>query len=80
MDTATLIGTSGATIILIAFVLNQLGKWKNEDLIYDIFNLVGSGLLVAYAILLSSWPFLVLNGVWGLVSLKDVYADLRRKK
>lgn len=74
-----LIGTLGATLILIAFVLNQIHVWKDDDLRYDIVNVVGAALLVAYAILLRSWPFAVLNGVWTLVSLRDVFMDVRRQ-
>ncbi len=76
----TLIGSSGACLILIAFILEQTHRWKDTDLKYDAVNLLGSGLLIAYAVLLNSYPFLVLNGVWALVSLRDVIVDIRRKK
>ncbi len=72
------IGSTGAALILLAFVLGQLHKWKDTYFVYDFVNLVGSGLLIWYAILLSSWPFLVLNGVWALVSLRDCVSDLKR--
>lgn len=72
MDSTTLIGTAGAAIILIAFIQNQRNKWKQTDLIYDGMNTLGSAILCSYAVLLQSWPFLVLNGVWLLVSAKDV--------
>ena len=78
MIEAVYIGSTGAGLILLAFVLGQLHKWKDTYFIYDFVNLVGSVLLIWYAILLSSWPFLVLNGVWALVSLRDVVTDLRR--
>lgn len=55
-DTTTIIGTSSALILLAAFVLNQIKKWKN-DYVIDAFNFVGSLLLVIYAIILSSVPF-----------------------
>ncbi len=71
-----LIGISGAAIILVAFLLNQLNKWKNDSFIYDFANFIGSLLLVIYAILLSSYPFLILNGVWAAFSLKDVVRKL----
>lgn len=74
-----LIGTLGATLILIAFVLNQLHVWKDDEFRYDIVNVLGAALLVVYAILLRSWPFAVLNGVWTLVSLRDAINDVRRK-
>ena len=78
MDTTTLIGTTGATLILIAFIMNQMHRWKDTDLIYDFTNFIGSALLVAYAVLLNSTPFLVLNSVWAAVSLKDVILYLKK--
>lgn len=78
MTFATTIGVLGAAMLLLAFILNQLHIWKDEYFIYDLCNMIGGGLLVWYALLLSSYPFAVLNGVWGLVSLKDVITDYRR--
>lgn len=72
MDTTTLIGVFGAGLVLIAFILNQFGTLDHDDKLYDGMNLVGSALLVWYAVLLSSWPFLALNTVWLVVSLKDL--------
>ena len=74
-----LIGFTGMLLILIAFFLNQTGKWDKEDLIYDFVNLAGALLLVLYAIILSSIPFLLLNLVWTVVSLNDVIKDIKRK-
>ena len=73
------IGIAGATIVLIAFVLNQTGVWKTSDLTYDLVNFVGGGLLVWYAILIGSWPFAILNGVWTAVALRDVLVTLSKK-
>ncbi len=78
MDYVTFIGTTGASLILVAFILEQIHRVKDTDLMYDIINFVGSGLLVIYAVLLRSYPFLILNMVWFLVSLRDVFIDLRR--
>lgn len=77
-DTTTIIGTSGALIVLIAFILNQIKKWKDDYLIYDVFNFVGSLLLVIYAIILSSYPFLILNFIWSALSFRDIIVDLKR--
>ena len=68
----TIIGILGAGITLLAFVLNQMDIWKNDNVRYDFLNLIGSSLLVLYAVLLQTYPFLVLNLVWGIVSLRDV--------
>lgn len=75
----TIIGIIGAGIVLVAFVLNQTNVWKNDNVRYDILNLVGSFLLVLYAVLLESIPFFILNLVWGLVSLMDVIKYFLRK-
>ncbi len=74
-----LIGTAGATIILILFILNQLNKIGNGNFFYDFGNLVGGALLVYYSILISSIPFLVINAVWALFSAKDIFSRLLKK-
>lgn len=73
-----IIGTLGALLVLVFFILEQLNVLKNSSLIYDAGNLIGSALLVTYAILLSSVPFAILNGIWALFSLKDVILDLKK--
>jgi len=78
MDQTTLIGFTGATLILIAFVLNQIKKWRDDDLVYDVFNFIGGALMVYYALLILSYPFAVLNSVWALVSLKDILIKPRK--
>lgn len=80
MDQLTIFGACGALLILIAFVLNQLHKWRDDYFWYDLFNLIGSLILVIYAVLLSSWPFAILNAVWAIVSLRDVFIDLGEDK
>lgn len=67
-----LIGLVGASLILIAFVMNQFKYWSSESLFYDLINLIGSGILIYYSWLLSSLPFMILNLVWFLVALKDL--------
>ncbi len=75
----TVIGIAGALIILLAFGLNELNKLPNNSLTYDILNFSGSGLLIMNAAYFHSWPFLVLNIVWFLVSLRDIWKDLSRR-
>jgi len=65
-------------LILIAFLMNQLNKWKQEMLIYDLTNTVGSLLLLVYAYSGRMWPFLILNGVWFLYSARDILRGMKR--
>jgi len=75
-----LIGFSGMFMILFAFIMNQIRKWRDDYLIYDGFNAIGSFLLVAYAIMISSYPFLILNFAWFLVSIRDVFLDIKKSQ
>lgn len=79
MDNTTLFGAIGSLLVLIAFIMNQIDQWKNDDIMYDIFNFIGSSILVAYAIIIESYPFVVLNLVWVFVSLADSIKDIRSK-
>jgi len=74
----TILGIIGALIILIAFVLNETNRWKNDGWQYDAVNFLGSSLLVIYAILLHSIPFFILNAVWAAVSLRDLILDWKK--
>ena len=76
ITTTTLIGVIGALLILVCFVGNELNKLDKHSVWYDAGNIIGSILLLIYAYLLHSWPFLVLNIVWALVALRDLLQTL----
>jgi len=67
-----IIGIIGAVIILACFLLNQFHKLNRDSFIYDFGNFVGSAILIYYAYLIWSVPFMILNGVWAAISFKDV--------
>lgn len=68
MDFTLIIGATGAGLLLIAFAASRFGAMNEKSNTYDLLNLVGAGLLTWYAVLLHSWPFLVLEGIWTLVA------------
>lgn len=80
MDITLIIGVSGAILILVGFVANEFGKLTVRSLTYDLLNLFGSLLLLWYGIQLSAWPFVMLNTIWALVSLRDVVIGLAHKR
>ena len=59
----------GAVLILAGFALAQTGKVSVEATSYLIVNLVGSALLGVLAYQDRDWGFVLLEVVWGLVSL-----------
>lgn len=58
----------GSLLILSAFVAAQLRRMQPADRAYLVLNLVGSGLLAGVAMVERQWGFLLLEGVWALVS------------
>jgi len=79
MGITFIIGISGAVVVLIFFLLNQMNKISKDSLLYDGANFVGGLLLLIYAISLSVLPFIAVNIVWTLFSLWDFSRGLRRK-
>jgi hypothetical protein len=78
METSLVIGSIGAGLILVAFIALQLHYVSDEDVRYDAANALGSVFLVYYAYMGGVWPFVILNTVWGLVSLRDVISYYRK--
>lgn len=62
----TIIGLIGLILVLFAFVLENTGKLHKKHYVYNWLNLVGSVFLIVYAIILSSWIFVILNTAWVL--------------
>lgn len=66
---SNIIGSIGVFILLVAFVLNLLNKISRESIIYIAMNIIGAGLACYASYLINYVPFIILEGVWTLVSL-----------
>ena len=71
------IGFLGVFQILLAYVLNALGKTSNKSLIFILLNFVGATMACIASILLNYWPFIILEGIWSLVSLYSLVVHLK---
>jgi hypothetical protein len=59
---------AGAVLILAGYTLGQLRVLDQHSVLYLVLNLVGSFVLAVIAWIDERWGFLLLEGVWSIVS------------
>lgn len=64
-----IIGFTGVSILLVAFLLNLWGKLSQNSIGYILLNIIGAGLACLASVLINYVPFIILEGTWTLVSL-----------
>lgn len=69
MNAVDWIGFIGVFQILLAYMLNVMGKVSHKDLSFILLNLIGAGMACLSSILLNYWPFIILEGAWTVISL-----------
>jgi hypothetical protein len=74
-----ILGAAGVTLLLIAFLMTLLKKWKQESLQYILLNTIGAGMACASSVLIKFIPFIILEGVWTLVSFFALINYFRKK-
>ena len=69
MNNIDWIGFIGVFQILVAYILNVIGRIKSKDLTFILLNLIGASMACLASILMAYLPFIILEGVWTIVSL-----------
>lgn len=67
----------GSLLVLAGFALAQWGVFDQKSLWYLILNAVGSTVLAINAVFEQQWGFLLLEGVWAIVSTVSLVLVLR---
>jgi hypothetical protein len=75
-----LIQIAGSLCVLAGFALSQWGVLNPKSLTYLILNVVGSAVLAANAATGRQWGFLLLEGVWAIVSAVSLARMLLRRR
>ncbi len=69
MNLSEFLGSLGVGILLIAFILNLLKKITTDSIPYIVLNFLGAGTACYASILIPYFPFVILEGVWTILSL-----------
>ena len=72
-----LVQIAGSLLILTAFAASQAGKLPIDSQLYLVLNFVGSAILATLAWIDQQWGFLLLEGVWAVVSLWSLVQLMR---
>lgn len=68
----------GAILILLGYVVVQSNHWSPQSRSNLTVNFVGSAILAVLALLGRQWGFLLLEGVWAIVSANGLRLSFRR--
>jgi hypothetical protein len=89
-DKTTLLGRSvmvdqivqivGSLLVLVGFAAVQVSRLNPKSKLYLTLNFLGSGTLAVEAALSRQWGFLLLEGVWALVSLTGLTAAFSHQR
>jgi hypothetical protein len=71
---ATVLQLIGAILVLVGFAGVQFGWTRADAWGYLVVNTVGSAILAGLALADDQWGFLLLEGVWALVSAWGLFA------
>jgi hypothetical protein len=77
MDVAQIIG---ALFVLAAFAALQFGRWRPDSLPYLVANVIGAAILAVVAAIGGDPGFLLLEGVWTIVSVWSLVQKVRAKR
>ncbi len=74
---ADILNSIGVVFILAAFLLLTAKRVGPHSLLYNVLNLIGSGMAAVGSFMMNSVPFTVLNVAWVGVA---IYALTKKKK
>jgi hypothetical protein len=74
------ISVVGSLFILGAYAANQFKLIGPSNVSYALLNFVGSAILTVIAVIEEQWGFLLLEGVWALISLWATIKLLRGER
>ena len=78
MNISDIIGSCGVFLILIAYFININDYMSNDHPLYICMNIIGGGCAMCASIMIHYIPFVILEGIWVLVSLWALIVYFKR--
>lgn len=78
-DNANILGIIGVFLILLAYVLLQVGKMKANWVSYSLLNFVGSGLILISLYIYPNLASQIIEVAWFVISFYGLIKALRRR-
>jgi hypothetical protein len=78
LGNATVIGSVGVSLLLVAFFLNLFKSLSTESYLYMTLNLIGGALACYSSYLIDFVPFMLLEGTWAAVAAVGVVRKAAR--
>lgn len=78
METSDIIGSIGVMLMLVPFILNIADVLPNDSPFYIVSNLVGITLACTASVMINYLPFVMLEGIWSLISAWALYVYFKR--
>jgi len=69
MNYNDIVGTIGVGLILLAYFFNTFSLIPKEGKLFFSMNIIGAGLACYASFLINYVPFIILEGVWCIVSI-----------
>ena len=74
-----IVGSIGVGIILIAYYLNTAGLIIKNGKLFYVMNVLGAAVACYASWLIDYWPFIILEGMWTLVSIYGLMKTMKIK-
>jgi hypothetical protein len=74
------VGFIGAIILMVAFLLLQLGRLSSNAIAYSVMNAVGAGLIVFSLLFDFNLSAFIIEVFWIAISLLGLFRVLRRRR
>ena len=75
-----IIGTVGVAVIILTYVLLQIGRIRSEQILYSLLNAVGATLILVSLYYDFNFPSFVVEFFWLLISLFGIGKYILRKE